>query len=209
MNITRKFFDGLLRCRTKPIVFLSKDFSDSTGVQSTVYTKYLHFKRTARNRSDNTLTHTDASGQAKMVDVGAKNVTSRVAVASSRVLLGKVAYQLALENKLKKGDLVSTAKLAGILAAKQTHFLIPLCHSISLSSVEVNISFDSTHFAADVRAIARATGQTGVEMEALTAAAVSSLQIYDMCKAVSKDIVIERLHLVEKSGGSSGNYLRT
>ena len=210
MNTSRMFLDSLLKCRTNPVVLRDiESRSRCTGLQPTFNISNPVLKNaTDRIRSSSTLTHTDASGQAKMVDVGTKSVTSRVAVASSRVILGEVAYQLALEKKLKKGDLVSTAKLAGIVAAKQTHSLIPLCHSISLSSLDVDVSFDSTNFAVEVRATARATGQTGVEMEALTAAAVSSLQIYDMCKAVSKDIVIERVHLVEKRGGSSGNYFR-
>ncbi|XP_058931347.1 molybdenum cofactor biosynthesis protein 1 isoform X2 [Kogia breviceps] len=155
------------------------------------------------------LTHVDREGQAAMVDVGGKPDTERVAVASAVVLLGPVAYKLVQENQLKKGDALVVAQLAGVQAAKLTSQLIPLCHHVALSHVQVQLELDSTRHAAVVRTSCRARGPTGVEMEALTSAAVAALALYDMCKAVSRDIVLAEIKLVSKTGGQRGDFHRT
>ncbi|XP_061052253.1 molybdenum cofactor biosynthesis protein 1 isoform X5 [Eubalaena glacialis] len=155
------------------------------------------------------LTHVDREGQAAMVDVGGKPDTERVAVASAVVLLGPVAYKLVQENQLKKGDALVVAQLAGVQAAKLTSQLIPLCHHVALSHVQVQLELDSTRHAVVVRASCRARGPTGVEMEALTSAAVAALALYDMCKAVSRDIVLAEIKLVSKTGGQRGDFHRT
>ncbi|XP_059794741.1 molybdenum cofactor biosynthesis protein 1 isoform X4 [Balaenoptera ricei] len=155
------------------------------------------------------LTHVDREGQAAMVDVGGKPDTERVAVASAVVLLGPVAYKLVQENQLKKGDALVVAQLAGVQAAKLTSQLIPLCHHVALSHVQVQLELDSTRHAVVVRASCRARGPTGVEMEALTSAAVAALTLYDMCKAVSRDIMLAEIKLVSKTGGQRGDFHRT
>ena len=156
------------------------------------------------------LTHVDdVTGAASMVNVGAKPSTSRTATASARVTLGREAYEAVKRNALKKGDVLATARLAGITGAKKTHDLIPLCHQISLDAVKIDLRMVDADAAVEVSATATCAGKTGVEMEALTAAAVSGLTIYDMCKAVSKDIVIERVRLESKIGGKSGEWRRS
>uniref|UniRef100_A0A8C8WHK7 Molybdenum cofactor biosynthesis protein 1 n=2 Tax=Panthera leo TaxID=9689 RepID=A0A8C8WHK7_PANLE len=155
------------------------------------------------------LTHVDAEGRAAMVDVGGKLDTERLAVASAVVLLGPVAFKLVQKNQLKKGDALVVAQLAGVQAAKQTSQLIPLCHHVALSHVEVQLELDSTRHAVGIQASCRARGPTGVEMEALTAAAVAALTLYDMCKAVSRDIVLGEIKLISKTGGQRGDFHRT
>ncbi|XP_077621131.1 molybdenum cofactor biosynthesis protein 1 isoform X1 [Crocuta crocuta] len=155
------------------------------------------------------LTHVDAEGRAAMVDVGGKPDTERVAVASAVVLLGPVAFKLVQNNQLKKGDALVVAQLAGVQAAKQTSQLIPLCHHVALSHVQVQLELDSTRHAVGIQASCRARGPTGVEMEALTAAAVAALTLYDMCKAVSRDIVVGEIKLISKTGGQRGDFHRT
>ncbi|ELK00329.1 Molybdenum cofactor biosynthesis protein 1 [Pteropus alecto] len=155
------------------------------------------------------LTHVDTEGRATMVDVGGKPDTERVAVASATVLLGPVAFKLVQENQLKKGDALVVAQLAGIQAAKLTSQLIPLCHHVALSHVQVQLQLDSTRHAVVIQASCRAQGPTGVEMEALTSAAVASLTLYDMCKAVSRDIVLGEIKLISKTGGQRGDFHRT
>lgn len=144
-----------------------------------------------------------------MVDVGGKPDTERLAVASAVVLLGPVAFKLVQKNQLKKGDALVVAHLAGVQAAKQTSQLIPLCHHVALSHVEVQLELDSTRHAVGIQASCRARGPTGVEMEALTAAAVAALTLYDMCKAVSRDIVLGEIKLISKTGGQRGDFHRT
>jgi len=153
--------------------------------------------------ADATLSHVGESGKAKMVDVGSKSATLRVATASGRVKLGDPAFWLVAENRLKKGDVLSTAQLAGIMAAKQTSRLIPLCHNIVLTSVDVTLSLDSASLSVVVECTARSCGQTGVEMEALTGVSVAALTVYDMCKSASHDIVVSDIQLVSKTGGKS------
>ncbi|XP_027380720.1 molybdenum cofactor biosynthesis protein 1 isoform X4 [Bos indicus x Bos taurus] len=155
------------------------------------------------------LTHVDTEGRMAMVDVGRKPDTERVAMASAVVLLGPVAFKLIQENQLKKGDALAVAQLAGIQAAKLTSQLIPLCHHVALSHVQVQLELDRTRHAAVIQASCRARGPTGVEMEALTSAAVAALALYDMCKAVSRDIVLAEIKLVSKTGGQRGDFHRT
>ncbi|XP_034516566.1 molybdenum cofactor biosynthesis protein 1 isoform X5 [Ailuropoda melanoleuca] len=155
------------------------------------------------------LTHVDTEGRAAMVDVGRKPDTERVAVASAVVLLGPVAFRLVRENQLKKGDALVIAQLAGVQAAKLTSQLIPLCHHVALSHVHVQLELDSTRHAVGIQASCRARGPTGVEMEALTAAAVAALTVYDMCKGVSRDIVLGEIKLLSKTGGQRGDFQRT
>ncbi|XP_025239678.1 molybdenum cofactor biosynthesis protein 1 isoform X1 [Theropithecus gelada] len=152
------------------------------------------------------LTHVDSEGRAAMVDVGRKPDTERVAVASAVVCLGPVAFKLVQQNQLKKGDALVVAQLAGIQAAKVTSQLIPLCHHVALSHVQVQLELDSTRHAVRIQASCRARGPTGVEMEALTSAAVAALTLYDMCKAVSRDIVLEEIKLISKTGGQRGDF---
>ncbi|XP_047413379.1 molybdenum cofactor biosynthesis protein 1 isoform X1 [Sciurus carolinensis] len=158
--------------------------------------------------TSNQLTHVDSEGQAAMVDVGGKPDTERVAVASAVVLLGPVAFKLVQQNQLKKGDALAVAQLAGIQAAKLTSQLIPLCHHVALNHVQVQLELDSTRHAAVIQASCRARGPTGVEMEALTSAAVAALTLYDMCKAVSRDIVVGEIKLISKTGGQQGDFHR-
>ena len=154
------------------------------------------------------LTHFDAEGGSRMVDVGAKQVTHRVARARGRVRMKNSTLDLVRNRKLAKGDVLEVARLAGIMAAKRTAELIPLCHQVPLDAVELAFDFpDAQH--ASIEATARATARTGVEMEALVAASAAALVIYDMCKAVDRGMVIEQIQLEEKSGGQSGHYRRT
>ena len=153
-----------------------------------------------------TLTHVDASGEARMVDVSAKPATERLAVAEGRVVMTKATLDLIVSGNAKKGDVLGTARIAGIMAAKRTADLIPLCHPLALSKVTVDIVPDATLPGCQVRATVKVTCPTGVEMEALTAVSVACLTIYDMIKAVERGVRIEGIHLVEKLGGKSGHY---
>jgi len=154
------------------------------------------------------LTHLDSGGQARMVDVGEKPVTARDAVAQGRVRMTRETFAKALAGDSKKGSVQAAAEFAGIMAAKRTAELIPLCHQIALSSVKVEITSDESASALVVTARAATRGQTGVEMEALTAVSVACLTIYDMLKASDRGMVIEGITLLEKHGGASGDYVR-
>jgi len=154
------------------------------------------------------LTHLDSKGQARMVDVGEKPATAREAVARGRVVMNAKTFKKALAGDSKKGSVRAAAELAGIMAAKKTAELIPLCHQLALSSVKVEIAPDKKANALVVTARAKTVGQTGVEMEALTAVSVACLTIYDMLKASDRGMVIEGITLLEKSGGASGDYRR-
>ncbi|TSM77410.1 Molybdenum cofactor biosynthesis protein 1 [Bagarius yarrelli] len=158
------------------------------------------------NETSDRLTHTDAHGKASMVNVGDKAVTRRTATASARVLLGPKAFSLVQANKIAKGDALAVAQLAGIMGSKQTSGLIPLCHPVSLDHTSITVELLEEEHAAVVLATCQATGRTGVEMEALTAASVAALALYDMCKAVSRDIVITDIRLLTKTGGQRGDY---
>ena len=154
------------------------------------------------------LTHLDKSGHARMVDVGDKPVTAREAVAEGRVRMARATLQKALSGDAKKGSVTAAAEFSGIMAAKKTAELIPLCHQVPLSSIQVEIAADETQSALVVIARARTQGQTGVEMEALTAVSVACLTIYDMLKASDRGMVIEGITLLGKRGGASGEYKR-
>lgn len=153
------------------------------------------------------LTHIDAKGEARMVDVSAKPDTERVAVAEGRVVMTRKTLDLIVKGNAAKGDVLGTARLAGIMAAKRTSDLIPLCHPLALSKVTLDITPDTKLPGCRVRATVKVKGPTGVEMEALTAVSVACLTIYDMVKAVERGIQIEGIRLVEKKGGKSGHYL--
>lgn len=153
------------------------------------------------------LTHINASGEAHMVDVSAKAATERLAVADGCVVMEPATLDLIISGNAKKGDVLGTARIAGIMAAKRTSDLIPLCHPLALSKVTLDIQPDPDLPGCRVRASVKVTGPTGVEMEALTAVSVACLTIYDMVKAVDRGIRIEGIHLVEKLGGKSGHYL--
>ena len=155
-----------------------------------------------------TLTHIDASGEANMVDVGDKAETVRIAVAEGFIRMAPAILDLILKGDAKKGDVIGTARLAGIMAAKQTANLIPLCHPLMLTKVAVDITEDAALPGLRVEAMVKLSGKTGVEMEALTAVSVAALTIYDMCKAVDKEMEISHICLVEKRGGRSGTYQR-
>ena len=152
------------------------------------------------------LTHIDAKGEARMVDVSQKAVTDRVAVAEGIVVMQKATLDLIVSGNAKKGDVLGTARVAAIMAAKRTHELIPLCHPLLLSKVEVDIATDAKLPGCRVRATVKVSGQTGVEMEALTAVSVGCLTIYDMVKAADRGIRIEGIRLIEKTGGKSGRF---
>ena len=154
------------------------------------------------------LTHLDKSGHARMVDVGDKPVTAREAVAGGRVRMAPATLQKALSGDARKGSVTAAAEFAGVMAAKKTAELIPLCHQVPLSSIKVEIAADESQNALVVTARARTQGQTGVEMEALTAVSVACLTIYDMLKASDRGMVIEGITLLEKRGGASGEYKR-
>jgi len=156
--------------------------------------------------STNTLTHTDADGTAKMVNISDKTVTHRKATAQAKVKLNSEIIKLIEENLMKKGDVLSTAELAGIIGAKKTSELIPLCHNITLNSAKVKCTIDENEECVVIIATVKCDGKTGVEMEALTAASIAALTVYDMCKAVSHEIVISDILLLEKSGGTRGKY---
>uniref|UniRef100_A0A4W5QY28 cyclic pyranopterin monophosphate synthase n=1 Tax=Hucho hucho TaxID=62062 RepID=A0A4W5QY28_9TELE len=155
----------------------------------------------ADNPTTAQLTHTDAQGRASMVDVGSKSPTRRSATATATVHLGPTTFRLLQDNQLAKGDALAVAQLAGIMAAKQTSALIPLCHPLPLDHISVTFNLDTSRLAAVVMATAHTTGRTGVEMEALTAVMVAALTLYDMCKAVSHDITVTDVKLVSKTGG--------
>lgn len=152
------------------------------------------------------LTHLDARGQASMVDVSTKQDSARTARAGVTVRMAPATLAAVIEGDVKKGDVLGTARIAGIMAAKNTAGLIPLCHPLAVSSVGVDFEYDMDNPAIHITASARTTGPTGVEMEAMVAASVAALTIYDMCKALEREIVIDGLHLLHKSGGKSGTY---
>jgi cyclic pyranopterin phosphate synthase len=156
----------------------------------------------------NSFTHLDETGQMRMVDVGDKPETQRRATAACRVVVGPKVYPLLLAGRLPKGDVWAAARLAGIMAAKNTSQLIPLCHPLPLTAIDLEFIPEPEYWAVAIRAKVSTCARTGVEMEALTAAAVAALTIYDMCKAVDRGLMITELVLLEKSGGASGAYHR-
>jgi cyclic pyranopterin phosphate synthase len=153
------------------------------------------------------LTHFKDQGRAKMVDVSGKEATLRTAVAGGTVILNEETFKLVEAGRMKKGDVLSVSQVAGIMAAKKNSDLIPMCHPIALTGVDIAFALDRDKHTIDITATVRCKGETGVEMEALTAVSVTALTIYDMCKAAQKDIVIENIRLISKSGGKSGDYI--
>ncbi len=151
-------------------------------------------------------THFDAKGDATMVDVSAKAETERVAVAGGRITMQKATIEKIMAGDMKKGDVLSVARLAGIMGAKRTPDLIPLCHPLNLTSVAVELSCDPDTSSVEITATTKITGRTGVEMEALTAVAVAALTVYDMCKSIDRGMRIGDIRLLHKSGGKSGTY---
>lgn len=156
----------------------------------------------------NGLTHLDENGQARMVEVGAKEITRREAVARGEVAMRPGTLDMILEGKTPKGEVFGVARIAGIMAAKKTAEIIPLCHPLALTGIDVRFRSDREMSRVEIEASARMTGQTGVEMEALTAVSAAALAIYDMCKAVDREMVIGAIRLVHKSGGKSGTFER-
>ncbi|MFQ5851333.1 MAG: cyclic pyranopterin monophosphate synthase MoaC [Candidatus Binatia bacterium] len=154
------------------------------------------------------LSHLDAEGRARMVNVTEKDVTNRVAVARGRVSMRPETLALILEKRMGKGDVFSVARVAGIMAAKKTPDLIPMCHPLSLTSVQISLTPEVNPAGVEIEAVVKVTGKTGVEMEAMTAVSVCGLTIYDMCKAVDREMSIGEIRLVKKSGGKSGTFIR-
>ncbi len=152
------------------------------------------------------LSHFDEQGASRMVDVSNKEITERIAVAHAKIIMRSETFQLIMDKKIQKGDVFEVARIAGIMAAKQTSNLIPMCHPLNLASVKIdytNNDSDTINIFAEVKV----TGKTGVEMEAITAASICAITIYDMCKSVDKGMVISDIHLVKKSGGKSGTFV--
>ena len=153
-------------------------------------------------------THFNEQGRAKMVDVGEKPVTVRTAAAKASVLVNEQTFALIRSGGMKKGDVLTVAQIAGVMGAKRTPDLIPMCHPILIDGIDLKLTLNEERLAVDILAEVRCGGRTGVEMEALTAASVAALTVYDMCKAVQKDMVITEVCLVEKTGGVHGDYRR-
>ena len=153
-------------------------------------------------------THFDDAGRARMVQVGDKDVTRRVAVAAGRVLVNRDTFQLIRTGGVKKGDVLTVAQVAGIMAAKRTPDLIPMCHPVAVSGIDLSLRLDEERLSVEIEARVQCEGRTGVEMEALTAVSGAALTVYDMCKAVQRDIVISDICLIRKSGGVHGDYER-
>lgn len=153
-------------------------------------------------------THFDEQGNARMVNVGAKSESKRVAVAAGRVLVNKKTFDLIRSGGVKKGDVLTVAQVAGIMGAKRTPDLIPMCHPILLSGVDLTLDLNEEMLSVDIVATASCTGTTGVEMEAMTAVSAAALTVYDMCKSVQRDMVIDDIRLLKKTGGVSGDFVR-
>lgn len=154
------------------------------------------------------LTHIDKKGKAKMVDVTAKDITEREAVAKGSVFMQQGTLEVVLANEIKKGDVLGVAMIAGIMAAKRTGEIIPLCHPLNITSVDISFEPVRDKNCIDITATVKVSSQTGVEMEALTAVSVAALTIYDMCKAIDKGMTISGIRLMKKTGGKSGTYIR-
>lgn len=152
--------------------------------------------------------HLKSEGGVTMVDVSEKSDTVRTAVAAGRVLLGREAFEQVRDEKIRKGDVLTIAQIAGIMGAKATSDLIPLCHHVNIQGVDVELTLGDEDHAVEVRAFAKSIGPTGVEMEALTGVSIACLTVYDMCKSISKEIVIQDIRLLAKTGGQSGDFRR-
>ena len=185
-----------------PILTMSRGFSSSTS-DNTNDDDDMNNDRSDNDIDKLSLTHVDGAGRATMVGVGHKTQSRRIARASGAILLGPEAFTRVAENSLKKGDVMTVAQIAGVLGAKQTPALIPLCHPLQLDNIKVDLTLDHKILGVRVEAEVEVTGKTGVEMEALTAVSVALLTVYDMAKAVSKDMVITDIKLQFKTGGKS------
>lgn len=153
-------------------------------------------------------THFNESGKAKMVEVGDKKDTKRVAVAKGTIKMNSKTLEMIIQGQMKKGDVLFVAQIAGIMGAKKTSDIIPMCHNIFITGADIKFEADEKNNAVHIEAVVKTTGKTGVEMEALSAVSIAALTIYDMCKAVDKDMVIEDIKLIKKTGGKSGEYIR-
>ena len=153
-------------------------------------------------------THFNEQGRAKMVNVGEKPISQRVAVAAGRVLVNENTFSLIKSGGMKKGDVLTVAQIAGVMGAKRTPDLIPMCHPILMNGIDLELHLDESRFSVEITATVKCDGRTGVEMEALTAVSTAALTVYDMCKAVQKDMTIHDIRLLEKSGGIHGDYQR-
>ncbi|MCI8646137.1 MAG: cyclic pyranopterin monophosphate synthase MoaC [Firmicutes bacterium] len=151
--------------------------------------------------------HFNEEGRAKMVDVGGKDTTQRIAEATGRVLVNRECFELIKSGGLKKGDVLGTAQIAGIMGAKKTPDIIPMCHPIMINGADITFCLKEEDLAVEIKSRVKCSGVTGVEMEALTAVSIAALTVYDMCKAVQKDMVIDEIHLLSKSGGKSGDFI--
>ena len=151
--------------------------------------------------------HFNEDGRARMVDVGGKDVTKRTAVAVGRVLVNRECFDLIKSGGMKKWDVLGTAQIAGIMGAKKTSEVIPMCHPIMINGANITFHLNEEDLAVEIQSEVKCSGVTGVEMEALTAVSIAALTVYDMCKAVQKDMVIDQIHLVSKSGGKSGDFV--
>ena len=159
-------------------------------------------------QNQNDFTHFNEQGRAKMVDVGEKPPTRRTAVAGARVLVSPETFALIRSGGMKKGDVLTVAQIAGVMSAKRTPELIPMCHPVLVDGIDLDLSLDERRCSVEIRASVSCDGRTGVEMEALTAASVAALTVYDMCKAVQKDMVITDIRLIDKTGGVHGDFHR-
>jgi cyclic pyranopterin monophosphate synthase len=158
--------------------------------------------------SISSFSHLNNNGQAQMVDISSKAMSQREAVASGQVIIGPDAFNLLVDSKISKGDVLAVARIAGIMAAKKTGSLIPLCHTLTLQNIEIDFTPNAEKNAIEIFARAKAKGSTGVEMEALTAVSIAALTVYDMCKSIEKNIIIEKIQLDYKTGGKSGTWKR-
>ncbi|HDP69277.1 MAG TPA: cyclic pyranopterin monophosphate synthase MoaC [Actinobacteria bacterium] len=158
--------------------------------------------------NEHKLTHVNKQGRAKMVDVNEKKVTARVAVASGRIVMDKSTLELVKSGGMKKGDVLAVAQVAGVMGAKKTWDIIPMCHPIKITGVDIDFEIDEKNSSIEILATTKTMDRTGIEMEALTAVAVAALTIYDMCKAIDKRMEIKDIKLMKKSGGRSGTFVR-
>ena len=163
-------------------------------------------KKKGKNNMNNELNHFDSKGNAIMVDVTEKNVTQRQAIARGKIFVNKETYDRILQGNMAKGDVLAVARIAGIMATKKTSELIPMCHPLMLTKSQIDFEFNEEEKSITAISLVKLAGQTGVEMEALTGVNVALLTIYDMCKAIDKNMVISDIHLVEKTGGKSGKF---
>jgi cyclic pyranopterin phosphate synthase len=163
-----------------------------------------------RDNCDNTdgLTHFDSEGNARMVNVSDKDITVRTATAGAKVILNRTTFELIKDRKIKKGDVLTVAQIAGIMGAKKTPELIPMCHPLLIDGADVRLTLNEDDTSIDIEAVIKCTGRTGVEMEAICACSVAAMTVYDMCKSVQRDIVITDVRLLKKTGGVHGDYVR-